>query len=309
MPVQVRPSAPTIAKRLGTMSPYFTDREFGPQPRTKDYIDATVWGGIYALVSARIADNSFGYRFPETCPDGYGISGYDNQMFRLTLAAEISQLEWPLSPEVVPPVPTIMDFLEFVAASVGKPIEGHYHSFFRHHHLSFDREEGLRAFVQNVNALFSRNGVAFELTNEGQAKRLLGEELQQLVSGAIFHTGDAETDRLLELARKQFISPHFDVRKEALEKLWDAFERLKTLEPGADKKMQAEALLDKVAGGKYRAMLGNEARSLTEIGNTFRIRHAETTQEILSGAEQIDYLFHRMFSFIRLVLKATNRGG
>jgi len=36
-----------------------------------------------------------------------------------------------------------------------------------------------------------------------------------------------------------------DVRRESLEKLWDAWERLKTVEPGGDKKAQAKALLDK----------------------------------------------------------------
>ena len=48
--------------------------------------------------------------------------------------------------------------------------------------------------------------------------------------------------------------------------------------------------------------------ALTEIGNTFRIRHAETTQEMLTDPAQIDYLFHRMFSFVRFVLKGTGRG-
>src|SRR5262249_27670501 len=106
----------------------------------------------------------------------------------------------------------------------------------------------------------------------------------------------------------QFTSPHIEVRKDALEKLWDAFERLKTLEEGGNKRAQADALLDKAAASRFREMLGAEARALTEIGNSFRIRHAETNQEILTTPEQLDYLFHRMFSFIRFVLKATGRG-
>ena len=48
--------------------------------------------------------------------------------------------------------------------------------------------------------------------------------------------------------------------------------------------------------------------ALTEIGNGLRIRHSETTQEPVQTLEQIDYLFHRMFSFLRLVLRATGRG-
>jgi hypothetical protein len=290
---------------------YYSDRELGPKPRTTDVIGQVVWGGIYALIAARLADNSFGYRFPEQCPDGYGISGHDNQMLTLTVAAEIPQIEWPLSPATAPPTPTILDVLEFAALSVGKPIEGHYHSFFRHHHLSFNREEGLSKFVGDVNALFIRNGIAYELTPEGIVQRLLPEGLHEVLIDTVFQTGDSEADRLLEAARRQLTSPHLDTRKDALEKLWDAFERIKTLEPGRDKKAQADALLDKAAAGsrKFREMLGAEARALTEIGNTFRIRHAETTQELLNDSTQIDYLFHRMFSFVRFVLKGTGRGG
>jgi hypothetical protein len=290
------------------MPRYFTDREFGSQPRTNEAIGPTVWGGIYAVIISRLADNSFGRRFPDTCPDGYGVVGHNEQMLRLTLAAEIPQIEWPLSPETLPETPAILDLLEFVAASVGQPIEGSYHSFFRHHHLSFDEVAGLSRFADDVNSMFARNGIAFELTDQGIARRLLPEGLRQTVAEAIFHTGDLETDRLLETARRQFTSPQIEVRKDALEKLWDAFERVKTLEKGHDKRERADALLNKASTARFREMLGVEAKSLTEIGNSFRIRHAETSQEILTSSEQVDYLFHRMFSFMRFVLKATGRG-
>lgn len=56
-------------------------------------------------------------------------------------------------------------------------------------------------------------------------------------------------------------------------------------------------------------MLGEEAMALTSIGNTFRIRHSETDRELLTATEQVDYLFARMFAFIRIVLKAAGRGG
>ncbi|MDY0871588.1 hypothetical protein [Dongia rigui] len=131
------------------------------------------------------------------------------------------------------------------------------------------------------------------------------------LASALFATGDGETDRLLELARTRITSPRLIDRQDALEKLWDAFERIKTLEPGADKKRQADALLDRVApaGSKLRQLMADEAVVLTKIGNTFRIRHSEASQELLTSAEQIDYMFGRLFSFIRLVLKSSGRGG
>ena len=293
------------------MSRYFTDREFGERPRTVDAIDTRLWGGIHSLIDTRIGDGSFGYRFPEQCPDGRGPCGCDGHAFGLVLAAEVPSIEWPLSYGELPDAPLILDLLEFCAGAVGLPVEGDFHPFFGHHHVSWDRDEGLARFVRDVNLLFARNAVAFELTPEGQARRLLPTPLAEALGGTVFATGDRETDRLLETARERIARPRIEDRRDALEKLWDAFERLKTLEPGADKRMQAERLLDGAAapGTRFRQVLGDEAAALTKIGNTFRIRHSETSQEDLGSPEQIDYLFGRLFAFMRMVLKATGRAG
>jgi hypothetical protein len=177
--------------------------------------------------------------------------------------------------------------------------------------LSWDREAGLQRFVADVNVLFRRNALAFELTPAGEARRLLPAPLADAIGRTLFQTGDAETDRLLEAARRRILSPKPEDRQDALEKLWDAFERLKTLEPGANKRAQAEALLDRVVsrGPAFREALGREATELTNVGNSFRIRHSEATQEALTSSDQIDYLFTRMFAFVRMMLKGTGRGG
>ena len=189
------------------------------------------------------------------------------------------------------------------------PIDRGYHDYYRHHHLDFDRDAGLADFVGDVNRLFRRNGIAFELSDEGDARRLVAPGLRDELREAEFNTGDEETDRLLEAARERILLPGEDDRRDALEKLWDAFERIKTIEPGPDKRVQANRLLDRTATApRFRGFLGDEAMALTEIGNRLRIRHSETTQEAVQTLEQIDYLFHRMFSFVRLVLRATRRG-
>ena len=293
------------------MSTYFTDREYGVRPSTIDIIDERLWAGLYSLIQTRIGDGSFGQRFPEQCPDGNSPCGCDEQAFGRVLGAEVPWIEWPLSPSEVPDTPVILDLLEFCAGAVGEPTQGAYHSFYRHYHLSWDRDAGLARFVADVNLLFRRNAVAFELTATGQARRTLPQPLADALGWALFRTGDAETDRLLEAARQRILSPKPEDRQDALEKLWDAFERLKTLEPGANKRQQADALLDRVAspGSGFRQVLEREAKELTDIGNSFRIRHSETTQEALTSPDQVDYLFTRMFAFVRAILKGTGRGG
>lgn len=293
------------------MKRYWTDREYGERPRTQDDIDDRVWGGLRTLVQTGLSDGSFGYRFPERCPDGSALCGCDEHAFVGMLRAEVPGTEWPLPRQERPATSVILDVLEFCASAIGKPIRGFHHDYHRHHHLTWDREAGLARFVSNVNVVFARNGVAYELAEDGQARRLLPQPLGNALRGAIFKTGDPETDGLLEAARRRILLPKPEDRRDALEKLWDAFERLKTLEAGADKRAQAEALLDAtgVERTRFRALLGAEAMALTHIGNTFRIRHSETTQEILSSPEQVDYLFGRMFSFVWMVLKATGRAG
>ena len=290
---------------------YFTDREYGERPRTIDAIDDRLWGGLHSLIETRVGDGSFGYRVPEQCPDGRGPCGCDSHAFELILRAEVPLIEWPLSHAEPPDAPVILDLLEFCASAVGKPVKRDFHKFFSHYHLSWDRDAGLHQFVSDVNRILARNGAAYELTADGQARRLLPTPLAEVLGRTVFATGDKETDWLLETARQQIARPKIEDRHDALEKLWDAFERLKTLEPGSNKGIQVKKLLDTVAtvGTRFRKVLEEDARALTEIGNTFRIRHSETSQENLRSPEQVDYLFGRLFAFIRLILKATDRGG
>lgn len=288
---------------------YYTDREYGLRPAVSETIDERVWRAIHALIDMRVGNGAFGFRFPEQCTDGDGPCGCDRQAFARFLQAEVPWIDWPLSEDVVPETPIVLDLLEFCAKAVGAPILGGYHSYQHHYHMQWDREAGLAAFVAEVNVLFQRNGVAFTLDASGNAQRILPQPVTQMLGWTMFRTGDAELDRLLEYARCHIMSPKFDDRRDATEKLWDAFERMKTLEPGADKRLQADALLDRagVSGSKLRNALAEEAKTLTTIGNSLRIRHSEMTQEQIDRSEQLDWLFVRMFSFVRLLLVSSGR--
>lgn len=253
---------------------YFSDREVGPRPRIREDIPANVWGGIVTIIQKRIVDSSFGHEFPEECPDREGICGCDGEAFSLRLGAEIPDINWPLKLAEIPSKFVVLDLLEFCYKIVATPKPNQYHSFFRHYHYSFDILEGRNSFREEINNIFARNGIVFELTLTGEIIRLSPMVLREALTSTVFRTGDAELDSLLEAARQKYVNPDISIRKESLEKLWDAWERLKTIEGQNDKKASITSLITKAAKEPtFREALDKEANEVTRIGNKFMIRH------------------------------------
>lgn len=235
---------------------YFSEREHGPKPRTENEIGASVWGGLVAYINALIDNGYFGDKFPEMCPDNDGVIGTSRSTMSMAVSAEFPELSVPLQAFEAPSTLLILDFLEFCHEHVAKPIQGRYHQFFGLHHLSFDVAQGQEEFRQRVNRIFSRNGIAFELQNTGQVSRLAPPVVSDVLKGAIFRTGDPLLDSMLESARAKYLNPSLQVRLEALEKLWDAWERIKTLEYPPDKKKSVSVLLEKASNEpKFRESL------------------------------------------------------
>lgn len=298
------------------MTEYFSDREQGPRARTEEAFTPTAWGGVVSLVQSLITTGAFGFKYPEPCPDGQGPIGADEKTLALAIQAEIPGLEWPLvttekievdnSVEWRPFAPStllVLDFIEFCYRIVAKPIQGSHHSYFGHYHLRFDEVEGRQAFLDDINRVLARNNLAYELKPNGQMERLAPAVLRESLTATYFRTGDAILDRMLEEGRIKFLNPNPTVRREAVERLWDCWERLKSLESPDNKKQSVESLLSKAANDvAFRAVLETEARALTEVGNSFHIRHSEVKQSAVADSAHIDYLFHRLFSLIQLLL-------
>ena len=286
---------------------YFSDRELGERPRTQEEIGETVWGGLQALVLSKINDGSFGATYPKTCDDG-GTTGADEKVVSSAMLGEIPGLPdrpWVHSLGERPETIHILDMIEFSWRCVGEPVQHAFHPFPKHYHLEFERESGQNKFREDVNRIFGRNGLAYELNNEGQIERIGPPVLREVLTSVHFQSGEDELDRLLETARAKFFSPREEIRHEALQELWDAWERLKTTGQGANKGTQISSLLDDAAGSaypKFRERIETDAKELTSIGNNHQIRHTEVNKEKVEKSEHIDYLFHRLFSMIQLIL-------
>lgn len=284
--------------------------------RTAETILPPAWGGIVAAVLSAVQDGSFGEDFPEVCPDGSCVCGTDIQAFSLALKAEIPGISWPLQTDVpepglqyqttpyAPDTLNTLDFVQFCYRHVSRAVKGEYHDFFRHHHLSFNRKIGRDEFRDRINRIFSRNGIAFDLLADGNVTRLAPPVLAEVLRSPFRPTGDSTLDRLFEDARRKFLSPDLNVRTDALEKLWDAWERLKTVNVPSDKKESISRLLEAAsAEPTLRARLDREARELTDIGNLFMIRHSEVQKIPISESAHVDYLFHRLFALMHLLVR------
>jgi hypothetical protein len=296
------------------MKKLFTERHGGAVPRVKEDLDEITRNGILELVRARIDEEWFGNSFPSMCPDGRGNSGCDKAKLETMMKAY--GVIWPADFKEycrtgeagsTASDGQVFDLIEFSYEHVSEPMVHDFHSYFGHSHYSYDQENGRQKFEQEVNRLFERNGMAFQLEH-GEVTRLAPIVLQETLAGSTFRTGDKILDKLLESARNKFLNRSLDVRREALEKLWDAWERLKTVEPGKDKKASTKALLDKTSTElAFRALIEEEACGLTEVGNRFMIRHTETSKVAIVSSGHVDYLFSRMFSLVLLVLKSSGR--
>ena len=155
----------------------------------------------------------------------------------------------------------------------------------------------------------------FELADDmSRAEKLFGKELPAIIDLlemelaeqatlsfdlAAFRINDTEFCKLVEQSFQLYKEAKIGM---ATEKVWDAFERIKTYYQQYDKKTSANRLLDVISKGDadYKAMLQEEFSALTKLGNRFRIRHHETDKKDIGCNEHYDYLFHRCLSVLKL---------
>ena len=291
---------------------YFSERVEGRRPQEREEICENALGGIQALICARIEDGSFGAKYPKSCWDCEATIGTDVNDFLRAMQADIPTLQDMQNPpwnddfaENPRQTLDILDMIEFCWECVRKPINAHWHESHKHYILEFD-EAGQDEFCNRVNRIFRRNGLAYKLTEQGRFEHVGTPVLREELASAQFDTGDVELDSMLHTAKSKYFSPDQDIRYEGLAALWDAWERLKTLDSELDKKTQITLMLDQTAGSispKFCEALKREAKELTWIGNNLQIRHSETGQEKLSKSEHADYLFHRLFCLVQVILR------
>lgn len=142
---------------------YYSDKEAGHKPHKEEEISPTAWGGIVAHIQSLISTGAFGYSYPEVCQEGTVTVGTNVHAFSFALNAEITDVEWPFetSKTVVdgytqmkepyaPNTLSILDLIQFCYKAVANPIQGKYHDYYRHYHLSFGEQAGKKDFIIKI---------------------------------------------------------------------------------------------------------------------------------------------------------------
>lgn len=166
-------------------------------------------------------------------------------------------------------------------------------------------EDSRFAFQEAINKVLSDNHIPFQLTGRGMMEPYAAPALiSPAEEKQIENISEPHLKELVQRAVELHRLPEETSRKEAVEKIWDALERLKTYYVEEPKKDSAQQLIQNISGGQeeIRTLLDEEFQKLTKIGNTFFIRHSETDQIIPADIRHYDYFFNRCLSLILLAI-------
>ena len=133
--------------------------------------------------------------------------------------------------------------------------------------------------------------------------------MREIITPDILALGETITDpglrELFDLSIEKHLQPNLQEHKDAVEKMWDAFERLKTYYTDLDKQESANKIIEDISCGQteFIEMLTAEFSALTKIGNEFRIRHHERGKTDITDIRYYDYFFNRCLALISLALQ------
>ena len=163
-----------------------------------------------------------------------------------------------------------------------------------------------KEFDDAVNYLMKNNNVEFILEEHRIRKSNINSILDTIDKHGI---DDLDLRSIIILAEDLFKQ---DEKSLACEKMWDAFERVKTFYyPEINqKKTSVEKVVDNISTNmSFYELFDSEFRALTEIGNKFRIRHHEKEKININDDYYYEYFYNRCFSLMILILNKLNNSG
>lgn len=173
-----------------------------------------------------------------------------------------------------------------------------------------ESNEQIGEFKEEINDAFEKMGLLYTLTEKYNIERIVwNSSLIEEAQNSMEKIQEKGMQGLLNEAIIAYKTPNPSARQTSVEKIWDAFERLKTYYTSLDKKDSAEKIVNDMANNDahFRELFDKEFKELTSIGNNYRIRHHETYKFEINETEHYDYLFNRCLSLITTALRCVDK--
>lgn len=172
---------------------------------------------------------------------------------------------------------------------------------------------GLTGIEFNYNSELSQLKSAlltWLVMNEGELEfnlENIANEAKAMLDDPLPNSLEEQLKYLLLESKIYIAKSDFGEKRIGLEKIWDAFERLKTIE-STNKKHSVEKIISEISGDdkELKKMLDDEFTLLTTIGNSYSIRHHEITQQKIPSSAYVEYLYFRMLALISFVLNVQD---
>lgn len=153
-------------------------------------------------------------------------------------------------------------------------------------------------FRNEINAIFKLNNINVELRNgevHSTSNKAIGLDDSTNIN-------EAGIEELIRTAEDLYNKGEYSY---AVEKIWDAFERIKTYYPTLDKKKSAEKIINDISYGNehIKKMFDNEFKVLTDTGNSYRIRHHEINKIDISKELHYKYFYKRCLALISVIVE------
>ena len=153
-------------------------------------------------------------------------------------------------------------------------------------------------FGNEINAIFKLNNINVELRNgevHSTSNKAIGLDDSTNIN-------EAGIEELIRIAEDLYNKGEYSY---AVEKIWDAFERIKTYYSTLDKKKSAEKIINDISYGNehIKKMFDNEFKVLTDTGNSYRIRHHEINKIDIIKELHYKYFYKRCLALISVIVE------
>ena len=261
-------------------------------------------------------------KYPDICPICQKCRGLNKELLDTALRYEIPNLfrkngciETPkVKLNFFSDVPemekydqySLLDLIELVAKNC-KDYELFYDDDCGHSYLYFlDSNTSFTKFQKEINNIFDMVGLSYILNNSMQIERIVqNSPLTEEIVKNISEIREDGTRKLLQEAIDLHKRPHLNARRDSVEKIWDAFERIKSYYTNLNKHQSADKIINDISNKQsaFVDLFNTEFKSLTDIGNKFRIRHHEINRIDINDVRYYDYFFNRCLALIALVIQ------